>query len=168
MFAYRFARRARILPRIGLCCSFVMLPAAWAGSGSAASWSDYGGSADAAQYSALRQIDRSNVRNLRVAWTYPTGDGSRYLFNPLEAHGMLYVLAKSNSIVALDAASGKELWVHPNPRGPITTRGINYWESADGSDRRLLFAASDFLVAIDARTGVAIPSFDRMAAWICG
>ncbi|MDE3195709.1 MAG: pyrroloquinoline quinone-dependent dehydrogenase [Acidobacteriota bacterium] len=122
-------------------------------------WIDYGGSADSAQYSPLRQIDRSNVRNLRIAWTYPTGDGARYLFNPVEAHGILYVLAKSNSIVALDAATGKEVWVHQNPRGPVTTRGINYWESAGGSDRRLLFGASDYLTALDARTGANIPSF---------
>jgi len=122
-------------------------------------WSDYGGSADSAQYSPLRQIDRSNVRNLRVAWTYPTGDGARYLFNPVEAHGILYVLAKSNSIVALDAATGKELWIHENPHGPVTTRGINYWERSDGSDRRLLFGASDYLTALDARTGAKISSF---------
>jgi quinoprotein glucose dehydrogenase len=38
---------------------------------------------------------------------------------------MMYVLAKNNSIVALDAATGKEIWVHENPRGRITTRGIN-------------------------------------------
>jgi glucose dehydrogenase len=144
--------------RIVLCGCFALPPAALAQT-VIASWSDYGGSADSAQYSTLRQIDRSNVRNLRVAWTYPTGDGARYLFNPLEAHGMLYVLAKANAIVALDAATGKELWVHENPRGPITTRGINYWESADGSDRRLLFAATDLLQAINARTGAAIPSF---------
>src|SRR5207248_275028 len=39
-------------------------------------WSDYAGAPDGAQYSALDQINRSNVSQLRVAWTYPTGDGS--------------------------------------------------------------------------------------------
>ncbi len=141
----------------GISGAYAASPGHAAGAG--ASWSDYGGSADAAQYSALKQIDRSNVSRLRVAWTYPTEDGARYLFNPLEAHGVLYVLAKRNSIVALDAATGKELWAHANAPGPITTRGINYWESADGKDRRLLFAAGDYLQAIDARTGAVIASF---------
>src|ERR1700677_2242534 len=73
----------------------------------------------------------------------------------------MYVLGKNNSIVALDAASGKEIWTHTS--GPeikvITNRGINYWESKDRSDRRLLFSSNHFLHAIDARTGKDIASF---------
>jgi glucose dehydrogenase len=124
-------------------------------------WNDYGGAADSAQYSALQQINRSNVNRLEVAWTYPTGDGRKYLFNPIVADGLMYVLAKNNSIVALDASTGKEVWVYaPDPAaGIITNRGINYWESKDRADRRLLFAANHFLQAIDARTGKPIPSF---------
>jgi quinoprotein glucose dehydrogenase len=122
-------------------------------------WNDYGGGADASQYSALSQINRSNVNKLQVAWTYPTGDGGKYLFNPVVVDGVIYVLAKSNSIVALDASTGKEIWVHENPRGRVTTRGVNYWESADRSERRLLFANNNFLQAIDARTGQSITSF---------
>jgi quinoprotein glucose dehydrogenase len=126
-------------------------------------WSDYGGSADSAQYSALKQIDRSNVAQLQVAWTYGTGDGKKYAFNPLEAGGLLYVLAKNNSIVALDAATGKQVWIHEN--GPdvrvITNRGLNYWVSKDGSDRRLLFASNNFLRELDARTGKLIRSFGK-------
>ena len=124
-------------------------------------WNDYGGAADSAQYSALQQINRSNVNRLEVAWTYPTGDGRKYLFNPIVANGLMYVLAKNNSIVALDASTGKEVWVYaPDPAaGIITNRGINYWESKDRADRRLLFAANHFLQAIDARTGKPIPSF---------
>ena len=124
-------------------------------------WNDYGGAADSAQYSALQQINRSNVNRLEVAWTYPTGDGRKYLFNPIVADGLMYVLAKNNSIVALGASTGKEVWVYaPDPAaGIITNRGINYWESKDRADRRLLFAANHFLQAIDARTGKPIPSF---------
>jgi quinoprotein glucose dehydrogenase len=124
-------------------------------------WSDYGGAADAAQYSALSQINRSNVSQLEVAWIYPTGDDRRYFFNPLVADGVMYVLAKNNSIVALDAVTGKEIWTHGSESGTtiITDRGINYWESKDRSERRLLFASNHFLRAIDARTGAAIPSF---------
>src|SRR4051794_33633123 len=71
-------------------------------------WRDYGGAADSAQYSALRQINRSNVSRLKIAWTYSTGDSNKYFFNPVAADGLLYVLAKNNSIVALEASTGKE------------------------------------------------------------
>ena len=125
------------------------------------SWSDYGGAADSAQYSALSEINRSNVNKLQVAWTYPTGDNNKYSFNPLVADGLIYVLGKNNSIIALDAATGKEVWALPADPDTkvITSRGINYWESKDRSDRRLLFASNHFLRAIDARTGKPIPSF---------
>jgi len=124
-------------------------------------WSDYGGAADSSQYSALSQINRSNVDKLVLAWTYRTGDNNKYLFNPLVVDDVMYVLAKNNSIAAIDASTGKEIWTHVS--GPeiriITNRGINYWESKDRSDRRLLFASNHFLRVIDARTGKTIPSF---------
>ena len=47
------------------------------------------------------QITRSNVSKLQVAWTFPTGDNNKYFFNPVVVDGVMYVLAKSNSIVAL-------------------------------------------------------------------
>jgi glucose dehydrogenase len=124
-------------------------------------WRDYGGGSDAAQYSSLRQINKSNVKQLAVAWSYSTGDANKYYFNPVAVDGMVYVLARNNSIVALDAVAGKEIWVHAAPGDTkiITNRGINYWESKDRSDRRLLFASNHYLRAIDARTGKDITSF---------
>ena len=123
-------------------------------------WRDYGGASDSAQYSALAQIHRSNVSQLEVAWTFPTGDNNKYFFNPIVVDGVVYVLARNNSIVALDAATGKEIWTHTDPATTIiTSRGINYWESKNRSDRRLLFASNHSLRAIDARTGRPILSF---------
>jgi quinoprotein glucose dehydrogenase len=124
-------------------------------------WSDYGGAPDGAQYSALQQVSRANVNKLQVAWTYRTGDDRKYSFNPLVVDGVMYVLAQKNRIVALDAATGKELWIHEtDPKTTlITNRGINYWESADRSDRRLLFAVNNSLQTIDARTGESIATF---------
>jgi quinoprotein glucose dehydrogenase len=122
-------------------------------------WKDYGGGADQSQYSALKQIDRSNVKSLQVAWTYPTGDGNTYLFNPVVVDDVMYVLAKNNSIVALEAATGKEIWTHANPRGRLSTHGVSYWESKDRSERRLLYSINSLLQAIDARTGQSISSF---------
>ncbi|MGH9720248.1 MAG: pyrroloquinoline quinone-dependent dehydrogenase [Bryobacteraceae bacterium] len=124
-------------------------------------WSDYGGAADSAQYSALAQINPSNVSKLERAWTFPTGDSNKYFFNPLVVDGTMYVLARNNSIVALDAATGQETWTHtPEPdTRVITSRGINYWESKDRSERRLLYSSNHFLRAIDARTGKLILTF---------
>src|SRR5580698_4508673 len=122
-------------------------------------WSDYLGGADSAQYSALKQIDKSNVNQLQVAWYYATGDKNNYGFNPLIVDGVMYVEAKNYSIVALDAATGREIWAHPTNARAITARGMNYWESKDRSDRRLFFCASNYLNAIDAKTGESIPSF---------
>lgn len=124
-------------------------------------WRDFGGAPDSAQYSALSQIDGTNVAKLEIAWAYPTGDTNTYFFNPLVAQGLMYVLARDNSIVALDARTGKEIWIHPtDPHTKlITNRGINYWESTDGSEARLFFAKNNFLYAIDARTGKTISSF---------
>ena len=124
-------------------------------------WRDYGGAADSAQYSTLRQINRSNVAKLKIAWTYSTGDHRKYSFNPIMIDGLLYVLAKDNSVVALDAGTGKEIWVHTFSPAPaiITSRGINYWESKDRSDRRLLFCADHALQEIDARTGKSVVTF---------
>jgi glucose dehydrogenase len=124
-------------------------------------WRDYGGSADAAQYSGLSQVNRANVSKLRVAWSYAIGDGKKYAFNPLIVGSVMYVLGRSNSIVALDAKTGKEIWVHAmdEPTSVITSRGINYWEGQNGADGRLLFAGNHFLRAVDARTGKLIPSF---------
>ena len=121
-------------------------------------WKAYLGGADSDQYSALKQINKANVKQLEVAWTYPTGERT-WLFNPVIVDGVMYVLAKNSSIVALDAVTGKELWVHENPPGGVGTRGISYWESPDRSDRRLVFVNAGFLTEIDAKTGQTILSF---------
>ncbi len=124
-------------------------------------WKDYGGGADAAQYSSLKQIDRSNVAKLEVAWTYPIGESKRMFFNPVIVDDLMYVMGKNSSIVALEAKTGKEVWTYAPPADTkiITNRGINYWESKDRSERRLLFASNHALRAIDARTGKAIADF---------
>jgi glucose dehydrogenase len=120
-------------------------------------WSSYLGSPDSNQYSALKQISKSNVSKLDVAWTYPAGTGT-VRFNPIVVDGTIYVLGANRAIVALDAASGKELWSHAND-GAVGDRGMNYWESKDRSDRRLFYMNAGFLTAIDARTGKSVPDF---------
>lgn len=124
------------------------------------SWSDYGGGPDSSHFVALNQINKSNVSRLQIAWTYPVGDQDSYVFNPIIVDGVMYVLARHSSLVALNAATGKEIWIHANLPG-LSTRGIAYWESKDGQDRRLIFALNDYLEEIDARTGQSILSFGK-------
>jgi quinoprotein glucose dehydrogenase len=119
-------------------------------------WDQNGGGVDSSQYSSLKEIDKTNVGRLTVAWTYPSDEA--YLFNPLIVNGTMYVLAKKRLIVALDAVTGQEKWVHPN-EGAVGARGMSYWRSADGSEERLLYVNAGSLTAIDAKTGNTIESF---------
>jgi glucose dehydrogenase len=122
-------------------------------------WRTYGGGGHASQYSALAQINKSNVTQLEVVWSFPVGERS-FVFNPVVIDNVMYVLARDNDIVALDAATGRELWAHPH-EGPVTARGINYWQSADGGDRRLLYLNAGMLTALNARTGQTITTFGK-------
>ena len=88
------------------------------------------------------------------------------MFNPIVVDGVMYVLARDNELVALDAATGKELWARAH-EGGVSGRGINYWQSRDGSDRRLVYLNSGFLTVLNARTGEPIPSFGTTAASTC-
>src|SRR5690606_21521516 len=111
-------------------------------------WDQYLGGVDSSQYSALDQIDKSNVTELEVAWTYETGDNPS--FNPIVVDGVMYLRGAAGALVALDGASGRVLWT--NEVGP-GSRGLSYWESEDRSDRRLLYLNRGMLTAVDAGTG---------------
>jgi glucose dehydrogenase len=125
------------------------------------SWNDYGGGTDGAQFSSLLEINRSNVGKLEVAWQYSTGDTARYYFEPVQARGMVYVMSANHSISAVDAETGEQMWQwKPQDRTTaMTDRGINYWESKDGKDRRLIFARNQMLQELDAQTGKPITVF---------
>src|SRR5205807_1921590 len=116
------------------------------------------GGPDSSHFVALDQINKSNVSQLQIAWTYHTGDNRSYLFNPIIVYNVMYVLARNSSLVALDAGTGKEVWIHENLPG-LATRGIAYWESRDRSERRLIFTMNNYLQGIEARTGKSILTF---------
>ena len=118
-------------------------------------WKDYAGGPDSSRFVAATQINRSNVSQLKVAWSYPEGQSPS---NPVVSRGVVYARGRNNSMVALDAATGRELWVREGLQG-MTTRGFNYWENQDGSDRRLIFAIDDQLQELDAKTGQSITAF---------
>ena len=120
-------------------------------------WQAYAG-AESSQFSSLDQINKGNVAKLGVAWSFQTGDGQPPHFNPLIVNGVMYIRAKGDALVALDPATGKELWRKP-AKGRVGGRGMNYWQSADGKDRRLLFLNDGILREVSADTGEPIASF---------
>jgi quinoprotein glucose dehydrogenase len=120
-------------------------------------WDQYGGSADSMQYSALAQINKTNVKQLQPAWFYPVpGEPERLTFNPLVVDNMMYVSGVRGVLVALDATTGKELWMSTLQ---TPDRGLAYWESKDRSDRRIMLTATNGIREVDARTGKQILTF---------
>jgi len=118
-------------------------------------WTGYGNGADNSRYFASRQIDKSNVARLEAAWTYPFGETGS---SPIVVRGVIYGRGRNGSLVAVDAKTGKELWVRERMNG-MTSRGMNYWETAGGRDQRLIFAMDSLLQELDAKTGKPILSF---------
>lgn len=127
-------------------------------------WRTYLGDLASRQWSPLRQIDRTNVSRLEVAWTYHSGapevPGLQLQFNPLIVDGVLYGSSPNLELFALDAATGQELWrFEPgiDSWAASPSRGAAYWKS--GTDERIFFGARSNLFAVDARTGRPIPGF---------
>ena len=128
-------------------------------------WKVYGGSPDNIHYSTLRQINRANVHNLAIAWTYDSGDAfpeSEMECNPIVERGTLFVTTPKLRLFALNAATGQLRWsFDPNQGEKVTTklrnRGVTYWE--EGNDHRVFLVARQYLYAIDATTGKPIAGF---------
>ena len=73
-------------------------------------WAAYGGHSAQDHYSSLAQINRENVKNLKVAWTYDTGEVGSMETTPVIVGHVLYTYTPSLKVVALDAVTGKLLW----------------------------------------------------------
>ena len=122
-------------------------------------WPAYEGDAGGNHYTPLTQVNASNVNRLQVAWTYDIGS-SISTGNPLVVKDTMYVIGKNGSIAALNAATGKELWVSaPKMVGP-RQRGLAYWESMDHTKKRIVFFLSNRIRQIDAATGKLDPNYD--------
>jgi quinoprotein glucose dehydrogenase len=129
-------------------------------------WPTYLGDSASTHYSTLKQITPKNVAKLGVAWTYHAGDArenrTQIQCNPLVIDGVLYGTSPQLKLLAIDAATGKEIWRFDPfteiPGGAAgVNRGVVYW--SDGADKRILFCADHYLYAIDATTGKRVASF---------
>jgi quinoprotein glucose dehydrogenase len=117
-------------------------------------WSAFGGTSDSMQYSALSHINKSNVSQLQQVWFYPLPGRAELAFSPLIVGKVMYAAGKGNrSVVALDAATGQEIWTHPT-EGTTTDRGYAYWERKDGKDQRIIFSANNLLQEVNPKTGL--------------
>src|SRR6202522_3805000 len=124
-----------------------------------ADWPVYGGQDAQDHYSSLKQINRSNVRNLVVPWKNDTAEqGGDLESSPIIFGKVLYTCTPSHGVIALDAASGKLLWKwDATVPGFARSRGVSYW--TDGHESRIFVPLRNFLFALDATTGKPIPTF---------
>lgn len=142
-------------------------------------WRYYGGDEQGTRYSPLKQINRDNVKSLKRAWTYHTGElglglptapfQASFSCTPLVVNDVLYLSTPSSRVIALDAETGKEIWkFDPQANKPQrefnSHRGVSYWEGLNTEkktkDRRILFGTVDGrLIALNADSGKPIPEF---------
>ncbi len=124
-------------------------------------WPAYGGGAAGRRQSGLTQINRSNVGQLQVAWSFDTGEGKGDpQTQPIVVDGVVYGVTPKHKIIALDGATGKLLWKFDSGvagRGP--NRGVTYW--TDGKEKRLFAAVQGKVYALDAMTGKPVESFGK-------
>ncbi len=135
-------------------------------------WRTVSGDPGITRYSTLDQINRSNVAQLEVAWTYNSGDAlerSDMECNPIIVDGILYGTTPNLDLFALNATTGEEVWRFSDT-GEITNdpdtnrgqyyglnRGVAYWSDSD--DQRILYSRGKYIFAVDAETGRLIESF---------
>ena len=132
-------------------------------------WPVYRGDPGGTQYSPLAYIHAANVHTLKPAWVYHTGDAnerSTMHVNPIVVDGVMYVSTPSLKAVALDAATGREIWTFdPAPHNErhavirLRNRGVTYWKGAEGE--RIFDFVKDRVYALDAKNGQLIPSFGK-------
>src|ERR1700676_5605839 len=121
-------------------------------------WPAYGGAPESTHYSGLAQINRGNVKDLTVAWTFDTGEQGGLQTSPIIVDGMLFGITPTQKVFALDAATGKLLWKFDSGmKGTQPDRGLAYW--AGEKDKRILVGVMNFLYALDAATGKPIGTF---------
>jgi len=126
-------------------------------------WPIYGGTSQNNHFSPLTQINRSNVHQLTVAWTFDSEESGGLQTSPIVVGRVLYGITPTQKIFALDAATGKLLWKFDSGiKGTQPDRGLAYWSegnSKNNNNARILVGVMNFVYALDAATGRPIPSF---------
>lgn len=144
-------------------------------------WASYGSDPGGSRYSSLTGINRENVKRLKVAWTYRTGDlsdgknarsSSAFQCTPIFVDGTLYLVTPFNRVIALDPAAGTERWIY-DPKidlrrgyhNQLNSRGVSTWldpnlKPGQPCRRRILMGTNDSrLIALDAASGKTCEGF---------
>ena len=135
----------------------------------AGDWPMYRGDPAGTGFSALDRITAANVADLAEAWTYPLAavdEGARgpnSQATPIVVDGVMYLPA-ADRVVALDAATGREIWRHALDGARPSRRGVAWWPGDDGEDPRIIFTTGQHLRALDAATGTPVESFGEGGA----
>jgi len=137
-------------------------------------WRYYGGNKGFTRYSALDQINRENVKTLRIAWrrpavndkmiaAFPDTRPNAYLrATPIMIDGVLYTQDAHGLVIALDGETGRTIWEQPfgaarEDASGASTRGVDYWRG--GAGNRIFAIRGEYLYALDAATGVPVQTF---------
>ncbi|MBN8860138.1 MAG: PQQ-binding-like beta-propeller repeat protein [Sphingobacteriales bacterium] len=125
-------------------------------------WDAAGGNAGQTKYSALAQINKGNIHQLKIAWIYHSGNAAGNIqCNPLVIDGVMYVTTPEQHLVAVDAVNGKEKWrFRPERKGEKfsnVNRGLAYYGS--GGQQIVFYGSGNYLNAVDIRTGKPVTRF---------
>ena len=110
------------------------------------------------RYYPNRQINVSNVKNLRPAWIFQTEVVETMETTPIVVNGIMYVTTAFNHVYALNAKTGEQIWHYKHKMGPITTFccGPNNRGVAIHNDRVFMGTLDAKLLALDSKTGKVI------------
>jgi quinoprotein glucose dehydrogenase len=140
-------------------------------------WPAYGGAPGAPNFSALSDINTTNVTQLRLAWQWQTGETALKEFGtspgmfettPIVIDGVMYLSTPYNRVVALDPGTGRQLWSYdprayvdgqpPNGTG-FVHRGVAAWRDPRTHALRIVIASRYRLIELDARSGKPVAGF---------
>ena len=120
-------------------------------------WPSYGGTYSALRYSALDQINTSNVKGLGPVWVFQTGDYENGLqATPIVIDGVIYLSTSNAWVFALDGASGRVIWEYHFTLGKVMGYGKQNRGVAVGHGRVFFGAADNHMVALDQKTGAEL------------
>jgi len=172
----------KIFALIIAVCLFGLQANAFAQAIPESDWPAYGRDGGGTRYSPLDAINRQNVSQLKIAWTYRTGEAdakirlrekSAFEATPLFVDGTLYLSTPFNRVIALDPTTGAERWRYDanvnllSGYSEVTSRGVSTWVDrrlkANAAGRRRIFIATidARLIALDAATGALCKNFGQ-------
>jgi quinoprotein glucose dehydrogenase len=140
----------------------------WPPASDAARWIRSNGGSTSNRYMAFNEINKQNVKRLTQAWIYHSGDGSSNIeCNPIFVDGLLYIPTAGREMVALDGATGREVWrFAPEKQGNgledvPARRGLIYWPGDAQNPPRVIITMGTWIYALDPKSGKPVTSFGQ-------